>query len=313
MLARLRERWDGWFAQPPSDEGERALPPDLQARVRRIEITTRRLIDQGVAGAYHSVFRGRGVEFQEVRPYQPGDDVRSIDWNRTARAGQPFVKLFAEERDLQIFLALDVSGSLRCGSRAVLKRELAAEVAALLAFAALRNQDKVGAALLSDRLELLLPPRRRRTQVLRLVDEMLTRPARGGTDLERALSGLLANLPQRTVLFLLSDLLAPIPESSLKRARARHDLVVLELLDPRDLELPATGPVVVEDAETGEVALVNSRRLAPHWSAAREAERKLWRDRLDELGIDRVTLRTDRAYLPELVRFFRKREQRRRR
>src|SRR5690606_19928286 len=146
-----------------------------------------------------------GVEFSEVRPYQPGDDVRTIDWNRTARTGTPFVKVFHEERDLTVFLAVDVSGSLRYGSRAVAKRELAAEVAALLAFTALRNQDRVGAALLTDRVELFLPPARRRNRALRLVHEILARPARGSTDLDRALGSALAGLPQRSVLFLISD------------------------------------------------------------------------------------------------------------
>src|SRR6187549_1063686 len=155
------------------------LPAELLKKVRRIEIATNRLVDQGVAGDYHSVFKGLGMEFAEVRPYQPGDDVRTIDWNVTARMGAPFVKKYVEERDLTVFLVVDVSGSLSFGSRAILKRELAAEVAALLSFAALRNQDRVGAALVSDRLELFLEPRRRRTHVLRMVREILDRPAQG--------------------------------------------------------------------------------------------------------------------------------------
>src|SRR6478672_9034494 len=167
---------------------------ELLRKVKRIEITTRRLVEQGVGGEYHSVFKGRGMEFSEVRPYQPGDDVRTIDWNVTARMGHPYIKKFVEERDLTVFVAVDVSGSLGFGSRAILKRELAAEISALLAFAALRNQDRVGAALLSDRLELFLPPQRRRAHVLRLVREVLGRNARGGTDLERALAGTLATL-----------------------------------------------------------------------------------------------------------------------
>src|SRR3712207_4819603 len=163
----------GLFAQrkPKLPEEEKArtsrLPAELLKKVRRIEIATNRMVDQGVAGDYHSVFKGLGMEFAEVRPYQPGDDVRTIDWNVTARMGVPFVKQYVEERDLTVFLVVDVSGSLSFGSRAILKRELAAEVAALLAFAALRNQDRVGAALVSDRLELFLEPRRRRTHVLR--------------------------------------------------------------------------------------------------------------------------------------------------
>ncbi len=166
-------------SRAPVAARERArIPFDLLRKVRRIEIATNRLVDQGVAGDYHSVFKGRGMEFAEVRPYQPGDDVRGIDWNVTARMGTPFVKQYVEERDLTIFLVVDVSGSLSFGSRAILKRELAAEIAALIAFAAVRNQDRVGAALISDRLELFLPPQRRRNHVLRLVREILDAASR---------------------------------------------------------------------------------------------------------------------------------------
>ncbi|GMU66985.1 MAG: hypothetical protein AMXMBFR36_32590 [Acidobacteriota bacterium] len=309
MLERFAARFGRRRAAVAADPAP-ALPPDLLARVRRIEISTRRLVDQGIAGNYHSVFRGRGVEFSEVRPYQPGDDVRAIDWNRTARMGAPFVKVFHEERDLTVFLVVDVSGSLRFGSRAIAKRELAAELAALLAFAALRNQDRVGAALVSDHLDLLLPPARRRHRALRLVHEILSRPARGGTDLERGLQAVLANLHQRSVLFLISDFVGAVPELALQRAAARHDLVVLEIVDPRDLEPPAVGPLVLEDAETGEVALVDGRRSAAAESARARAERERLRRLLLGLGVDRLELRTDRPYLPELVAFFEKRKRR---
>jgi uncharacterized protein (DUF58 family) len=286
------------------------LPSDLLARVRRIEINTKHLVDHGVAGNYHSVFKGRGVEFSEVRPYQPGDDVRSIDWNRTARMGAPFVKVFHEERDLTIFLVVDVSGSLRYGSRAIAKRELAAELAALLAFAALRNQDRVGAALVSDRLELFLPPQRRRNRALRLVHEILSRPARGGTDLEASLQAVLSNLRQRSVLFVISDFVGQLPRAALQRAASRHDLVVLELVDPRDLEPPAVGPLVLEDAETGEVALVDGRRAAAAEIQRTRAERQALERLLTGLAVDRLELRTDRPYLPELVTFFDRRKRR---
>jgi len=310
MLERFAARFVRRRAAAPAPASGPALPPDLLARVRRIEISTRRLVDQGIAGNYHSVFRGRGVEFSEVRPYQPGDDVRAIDWNRTARMGTPFVKVFHEERDLTVFLVVDVSGSLRFGSRAIAKRELAAELSALLAFAALRNQDRVGAALVSDRLDLLLPPARRRHRALRLVHEILSRPARGGTDLERGLEAVLANLHQRSVLFLISDFVGAVPELALQRAAARHDLVVLELVDPRDLEPPAVGPLVLEDAETGEVALVDGRRAAAPEAARARVERERLRRLLLALGVDRVELRTDRPYLPDLVAFFEKRKRR---
>src|SRR3954468_1726339 len=207
MLGFLRRREPPKDPAPLARRRSAALPADLMRKVRRIEIATNRLVDQGVAGDYHSVFKGLGMEFAEVRPYQPGDDVRTIDWNVTARMGAPFVKKYVEERDLTIFLAVDVSGSLHFGSRAILKREMAAEIAALLAFAAVRNQDRVGAALVSDRLELFLPPQRRRTHVLRLVREVLDRPARGTTDLESGLGKVLASLKRRSVLFVISDFL----------------------------------------------------------------------------------------------------------
>ena len=278
--------------------------------MRRIEIATNRLVDQGVAGDYHSVFKGRGVEFAEVRPYQPGDDVRTIDWNVTARMGGPYVKKYVEERDLTVFLALDVSGSLSFGSRAILKRELAAEIAALLAFAALRNQDRVGAALVSSGLDLFLPPRRRRTQVLRLVREVLSRHAAGETDLEAGLGALLSTLKQRSVLFLISDFLATPYESALKAAAARHDLIVIEIVDPKDDELPRVGPVVLRDAETGRVGLVDGRRLAERHASRRRRDRAALAKLTRRLGVDHLELRTDRPYLGPLVAFFERRRRR---
>ncbi|HEV7515054.1 MAG TPA: DUF58 domain-containing protein [Thermoanaerobaculia bacterium] len=288
-----------------------ALPAELMRKVRRIEIATNRLVDQGVAGDYHSVFKGRGMEFAEVRPYQPGDDVRTIDWNVTARMGTPFVKKYVEERDLTVFLAVDVSGSLHFGSRAILKREMAAEVAALLAFAAVRNQDRAGAALISDRLELFLPPQRRRTHVLRMVREILDRPARGETDLERGLAGILATLKSRAVLFLISDFVGASCPAALKAAAARHDVIVIEIVDPRDNELPASGPVVLEDAETGEIAWVDGGRRAARLHRERRGHERQELSRLTrKLGVDHVELRTDRPYINTLLSFF---EQRRRR
>jgi len=286
------------------------LPADLMRKVRRIEIATNRLVDQGVAGDYHAVFKGLGMEFAEVRPYQPGDDVRTIDWNVTARMGAPFVKKYVEERDLTVFLVVDVSGSLSFGSRAILKRELAAEVAALIAFAAVRNQDRVGAALVSDRLELFLPPQRRRTHVLRLVREVLDRPAHGKTDLESGLNKVLASLKRRSVLFLISDFLGSPCARALKAAASRHDLIIVEIVDPRDQELPAVGPVVLRDAETGQEALVNGRTAARRHAEARRLERESLAQLSRRLGVDHLELRTDRPYLNTVLSFF---EQRRRR
>jgi uncharacterized protein (DUF58 family) len=314
MLGFLRRR------EPPRDarpaEGRKrnaALPADLMRKVRRIEIATNRLVDQGVAGDYHSVFKGLGMEFAEVRPYQPGDDIRSIDWNVTARMGTPFVKKFVEERDLTIFLVVDVSGSLSFGSRAILKRELSAEIAALLAFAALRNQDRVGAALVSDRLELFLEPRRRRTHVLRMVREILDRPAQGGTNLEQGLNAVLATLKRRSVLFVISDFLDSPCTRALKAAAARHDVIVVEIVDPRDQEIPAVGPVVLRDAETGETALVSGKRVGRRHAEQRRHERGNLARLARKLGVDRLELRTDRPYINTLLAFFEQRRKRLRR
>ena len=295
---------------PPLRKTTTRLPADLMRKVRRIEIATNRLVDQGVAGDYHAVFKGLGMEFAEVRPYQPGDDVRTIDWNVTARMGVPFVKKYVEERDLTVFLVVDVSGSLSFGSRAIHKRELAAEIAALLAFAAVRNQDRVGAALVSDRLELFLPPQRRRTHVLRLVREVLDRPAHGKTDLQSGLDKVLASLKRRSVLFLISDFLGTPPVRALKAAAARHDLIVVEIVDPRDQEIPAVGPVVLRDAETGRVALVDGKTAAYRHAEHRRRERESLSRLTRRLGVDHLELHTDRPYLKTILSFF---EQRRRR
>ncbi|HEX6202325.1 MAG TPA: DUF58 domain-containing protein [Thermoanaerobaculia bacterium] len=311
MFGRLARSRPAAPAPPPAAELHRPeLPKDLLRKVRRIEIATNRLVDQGVAGEYHSVFKGRGMEFAEVRPYQPGDDVRTIDWNVTARMGAPYVKRYVEERDLTVFLAVDVSGSLDFGSRAILKRELAAEVAALLAFAAIRNQDRVGAALVSDRLELFLPPRRRRTHVLRLVREVLTGHAAGPTDLDAGLGATLSALKRRSVLFVLSDFLDTPYAGALKAAAARHDLIVLEIVDPRDDELPSVAPVVLRDAETGRLEVVDGRRLTRRHAVERRRQRSELRRLTRRLGVDHLELRTDRPYLAPLVAFFEKRRRR---
>lgn len=289
------------------------LPPGLASKVRRIEISTRRLVDRGLAGDYHSVFKGRGVEFAEARPYQPGDPIRSIDWNVTARTGEPHVKTYVEERDLTVFLAVDVSGSLSYGSRAIVKRDFAAEVAALLTFAATGNGDRVGAALVSDRLELYLPPRRRRNHVLRIVREILTHPGGGGTDLSTGLRKVLGTLKRRSVLFLISDFLDPLDpadERALKAAAVRHDLVALEIVDPQDDELPDVGPVVLEDAETGRLAVVSGRRQRQSHAERRRHRRRETARLFRRLGVDHLVLRTDRPYLGPMLGFFETRRRR---
>jgi len=307
----LRRRSNAAASAAPEHRDTRGLTAELLRKVHRIEISTNRLVDQGIAGDYHSVFKGRGMEFAEVRPYQPGDDVRTIDWNVTARMGTPFIKEFVEERDLSIFLVVDVSGSLGFGSRTLLKRELAAELATLLAFAALRNQDRVGAALVSDRLELLLRPQRRRNHVLRLAREILTFQGGGGTDLERGLQSVLRILKQRAVLFVISDFLAPLGTAQgFKEAAARHDLIMMEIQDPRDQALPRVPAVPLRDAETGRIALVSGRKAAERHAADVAARRTRLRGLSRGLGIDHLVLPTDHAYLPTLVNFFERRRRR---
>ncbi|MCB1056015.1 MAG: DUF58 domain-containing protein [Acidobacteria bacterium] len=293
------------------------LPPDLVRKVRRIELATLGLVDRGIAGGYHSVFKGRGMEFAEVRPYQPGDDHRALDWNVTARLGEPYVKRFVEERDLTVMLAVDVSGSLAFGSRAVAKRELAAEVAALVSFAALRNQDRVGTALIADGLVRHLPPGRRRSHVLRLVAEILSRPAGGATDLEAGLHSLLAALDRRVVLFILSDFLDASLERALKAAR-RHDVVLVEILDPHDVDPPETAPVVLRDAESGRSVLfgdtlgglLTGKRAARRLRDERRRQRSALLQQARRLGLDHLTLWTHRPYLPPLLAFFEARRRR---
>ena len=309
LFGLLTRRADQPAAHPERDRRP-ALPADLVRKVRRIEISTRHLVDQGVAGDYHSAFKGRGVEFAEVRPYADGDEMRAIDWNVTARMGTPYVKRYVEERDLTVFLTVDVSGSLGFGSRTILKRELAAELAALLSFAAVRNQDRVGAALISDRLELFLRPDRRRTHVLRIVREILTRPAGGRTDLESGLSAALKTLKQRSVLFLISDLLDSPLQSALKSAAARHDLIVVEVYDPIDHQPPVTSPVVLRDAESGRLATVGGRRTAREHARRRRRERHELLRLIRRLGVDHLEIRTDRPYLGTLIEFLERRRKR---
>lgn len=320
MFGKLRRGVSDREARVRRENGARAakdrraarpqLPADLERKVRHIEISTKRLVDQGVAGNYHSAFKGRGVEFAEVRPYEPGDEIRTIDWNVTARMGHPYVKRYVEERDLTVFTVVDVSGSLAYGSRTILKRELAAELTALLAFSAVRNQDRVGAALVSDHLELFLRPDRRRAHVLRLVREVLIRQAGGRTDLDKGLWATLKTLKQRSVLFLISDFLDSSPTSALKAAAARHDVVVLELYDPRDHAPPETGPVVLRDAETGRLAVVSGKRWVRQQKDLRRRQRSDLLRLTRQLGIDHLEIRTDRPYLGTLVDFFERRQRR---
>ena len=294
----------------------------MSSSMRQLEIRTRRMVNDSLAGSYHSVFKGRGMDFDEVREYSPGDEVRTIDWNVTARAGRPFVKKFTEERELTIFLLVDISASGNFGSGAMSKRDLAAELASVLAFSAIRNSDKVGLLLYTDQVERYLPPKKGRRHVLRVVRDILYHaPERVGTDTVKALDVANRLLHRRAIVFLISDfetLKSTAAERgdlrrAMRRTNRRHDLVAVHVEDPREKELPDVGIVALEDAESGEVieldtASATIRKRFKELSL--ERGRRLVSDFRSE-GIDTLQLQTNAPYMPALQRFFKTRERRR--
>lgn len=289
------------------------LAPDVLRQVKRVQIRTRRLVDGVFAGEYHSVFKGRGMEFAEVREYVPGDDVRTIDWNVTARLGHPFVKKHIEERELTVMLLVDVSASGGFGSTERSKGEIAAEIAAVLAMSAISNNDKVGLILFSDRVEKFVPPQKGRNKVLRLIREILYASPEGtGTDISLALDYLCSTTHRRSVGFLISDFLGSGYEKSVRVAHQRHDIVPVCLIDPREHDLPPVGLIWLEDLETGELVLVDTgSREARDWfhGQRRQADARR-RQFFRGLGLDTVEVPTDQPYFGPLLRFFRNRERR---
>ncbi len=289
---------------------------ELMAKVGKIRILTNRLIDDQLAGDYHSTFKGQGVEFDEVRPYVPGDDVRTIDWNVTARTGQPFIKRFSEERELTILFLVDVSGSQGYGSVRRSKMELAAEVTALLALTAIRNQDKIGLVLFSDRIVKYIPPRKGRDSVMRLVREVLAAEdnAEGGTDIVEALRFLNGVQKRRAVVFLVSDFMGCAGYEKMLRATAHHhDLVCVPVTDPAEAELPDVGLVELEDPETGELALVDTSSASVRRAFAAKAEEdaaELKRTLL-KTGVDTLRIDTASPYIDEVRALFRRRARKR--
>ena len=290
---------------------------EILRRIRRLELRTRARVEAAFSGQYRSVFKGRGMNFEEVREYQPGDEVRFIEWNVTARLGEvrgeAYVKKFTEERELSVMLLVDISGSGDFGSVDRNKRELAAEVACVLAFSAIRNNDRVGLLLFSDHVELFVPPRRGRRHALRVVREILFFEAKGrGTDVGGALEKFNRLLHRRSVVFLFSDFQAPAFGKQLGITSRRHDLVALPLVDPREETLPDMGTVRLEDAETGQLLEVatGSKQVREAFASAVRARSEALSSELRRAGVDRVTLRTDCDWLPSLQSFFKAREQR---
>ncbi len=311
------------------------IPREILKKIRQIELRTNRLVSETLAGQYHSVFKGQGMNFDEVREYQPGDEVRSIDWNVTARMNHPFVKKFVEERELTLMLVVDLSASGIFGSHAQSKRELAAEIASVLAFSAIRNNDKVGLILFTDEVEKFIPPRKGRRHVLRVIREVLFfEPKKRGTNLNEALDFFLRITSHRAITVIISDflgtpgahqkrgsrpqmmLLESLAQASLPKLRQvnrRHDLVAVQIVDRFELELPALGRIVLSDAETGELVEINTadqRKRTAFVERQARAQVDLTR-LLRSAGIDSIRLRTDIPYAKELGKFFETREKRR--
>ncbi len=318
LLQRLRAAAPA-SAPAPEESGAPALiTAELMARIRQIELRTRHLVSDQFGGDYHSVFKGAGMEFDEVRPYQPGDDVRTIDWNVTARMNQPYIKRYVEARELTVMLVVDASASGDFGTAARLKRELAAELAAVLAFAATSNNDRVGLIVFTDQIELHIPPRRGRRHILRIVRELLAfKPQGRGTDIANALNTLNRIYEKRSIVFLVSDFQAS-PESyrkALFMTNRRHDTIAVDLNDPMELAIANVGLIALEDAETGRTLWVDTadhtwRNSFNQGVAAHEAAKQ---SVLRRTGVDRIVLDTRDDYVEPLTRFFQTRERRQKR
>jgi uncharacterized protein (DUF58 family) len=322
-------RWPFLRRDPPSPEPvvlqTAPVSREVLRQVRQIELRTRGLVNSIFGGEYQSVFRGQGMEFSEVREYEPGDDVRNIDWNVTARAGHPYVKKHVEERELTVLLVVDLSGSEQFGTRGRFKAELAAELAAVLALSAVRNNDRVGLILFSDYVEHVVPPRKGRRHALRLIRDVLAfRPTGRGTDIAGALDYAARLLAHRGIVFLLSDF-APQQnadaasearwEKTLRLVSRRHDLIGISISDPAELELPDIGFAAVEDPESGELSYVDTGAAGVRevFGIALLRERMQTRRLFRRLGVDEIEVRTDTPYVRPLLAFFRRRERQRRR
>lgn len=317
-------------ARPSTGSSESsAVPREILRQVRLIELRTRGLVNSVFSGEYHSVFKGQGMEFAEVREYQPGDDVRNIDWNVTARMGHPYVKKHIEERELTVLLAVDLSGSEQFGTHGRFKAELAAEIAAVLALSAVRNNDRVGLLIFSDHVEHFVPPKKSRRHVLRLIRDLLAfEPEGRGTDLAGALDYAARLLAHRAIIFVLSDFqtpdaLGPRPEDGaaapeatpaldriLRVAARRHDLVAVTITDAAEEVLPDLGLVVVTDPETGAEVAIDTGRADTRgiYRALVDRERSRLRHTMRQLRIDEIEVHTAASYVPPLLSFFRRRE-----
>ena len=292
------------------------LTADLMKKVRQIEIGTRHLVTESFAGEYRSVFKGQGMEFDDVRPYSPGDDIRLIDWNVTARMGSLFIRRYREERELTVMLAVDASGSSDFGTVNRYKRELAAELGAVLSFAATQNNDNVGLLIFTDQIEMMMPPRKGKRHILRLIRDLLAFvPQSRGTDIRLAFNTINRIIKRHSVVFVISDFLADpeIYRSSLSITSQRHDVIAIDVSDPMERVIPEVGLMALKDAETDEVSWIDtdSRRWRDDFTGRVESMDNLKSRTFESLGVDYVKVSTDKDYVSDLTAFFRKRSKRR--
>ncbi|MEK6645177.1 MAG: DUF58 domain-containing protein [Candidatus Firestonebacteria bacterium] len=289
------------------------IPAEILKQVRRIEIRTSKLVNDIFSGQYESIFKGRGMEFSEVREYQPGDDVRTIDWNVTARYGKPYIKKFVEERELTVMLVVDMSLSGKFATYGRFKSEIITEISALLAFSAIKNNDKVGLILFTEEVEKFIPPKKGRSHILRLIREILYfQPKHTGTNIAKSLEYLNEVAKRKNVVFIISDFLNPGYERPLHITNRRHDIVAIDISDPREKKIPNIGIVELEDTETGETKLIDTSE-----SKFRETFEKQTKELEDykkhffnSINVDRVKISTDKPYIKPLLAFFKEREKR---
>ncbi|MBI2557585.1 MAG: DUF58 domain-containing protein [Planctomycetes bacterium] len=289
------------------------IPKDIVKKIQQIQIHTRRLVNEAFVGEYHSVFKGRGMEFDEVREYQPGDEIRTIDWNVTARMGRPFIKRYVEERELTVMLLVDVSASGNFGSIRHLKNEVATEICAILAFSAIKNNDKVGMIMFTDKIEKFIPPKKGPKHVLRVIRELLcSQPTGKGTNISVALEYLNKITHRRTISFVVSDFIANDYSHAVRIANKRHDMIAITIADPREQELPNVGFIELRDAESGEILLLDTTdSLARKEFGALNNRRMQEQSRLfRSMGVDEILINTNRHHVEPIVRFFRMREKR---
>ena len=290
------------------------IPKDITKKIRYIEIYTSKAVNDVLAGEYESVFKGRGMEFDEVREYTPGDEIRTIDWNVTARMGHPYVKRYVEERELTVIFLVDLSASGAFGSVGKTKNELAAEITALLSFSAIKNNDKVGLIVFTDQIELFIPPAKGTTHVLRLIRELLNfKPRQVRTNIAESLDYLGRVIHKRAVVFLLSDFLGDGFESALRIVSRRHDLIAVSITDPREVRMPDVGLIELEDAETGELIVIDtgSMQVRSRYEAQGEERTRTLKNLFRSMDVDHLEIVTGKDYVRELVRFFRQRAKRR--